>query len=141
MTEPFSTFFLMLPCVEMSKKITYNFRSKEVDVYCEDTECRYIIECKSWSNFRNKKTEIEKWIDDKYQFLIDWNDERNRNEGKKELKNYFIISLRDIDIGAVNKQFKQYSVITFHNRTFLEKFAKNYRRRDIRLALQDFSNE
>ena len=110
--------------VEMSKKIKYNILSKEADVYCEDTEYRYIIECKSWSNFQNQKKEIKKWIDDKYQFYIDWNNEKNKNEESKKLKIYFIISLRDIDIEAVNKQFKGYSEMTFHNRTFVEKIGK-----------------
>ena len=60
----------------MGKKIQHNHRKKEIDVYCEDTKYRYIIECKSWSNFYNQQESIKKWVDEKYQFFINWNNEK-----------------------------------------------------------------
>ena len=134
-----SIFGLQYKNAEMGKKLQHNHQKKEIDVYCEDARYRYIIECKSWSNFHNQQENIKKWVDEKYQFFIDWNKKKNRNKGKKELRIYFIISTKDPNvIATTNKEFEEYSLMTFYDRAFLDKIAKEHKQKEIRLALKCF---
>lgn len=123
--------------VEMSKIIQWNLQSKEIDVYFENENFRYIVECKAWSNLQNR--EIEKWIQNKYQFLIDWNNGKNKSHEKKRLKIYFIMSFKnDLIIKDVRSRFKKYDLITFYDQTFLDELAKEYHKKEIRATLKCF---
>ena len=123
----------------MGKKVQNNSQKKETDVYCENTKYRYIIECKSWSNFKNKQAEIEQWINDKYHFFVEWNNRKNKDEERKKLRIYFIMSLKNQGvITDVNEQFKNYELITFYDQTFLDELAKKHNQKEIRAALKCF---
>ena len=132
-------FDLEYESVKMSKKVQYNSQSKEIDVYFEDKKNRYIVECKAWSNIQNQQEEIKKWIDNKYQFFINWNNARNKEMEEKNLSIYFIISAKNKDIiKSINNKFKEYSLIQFYDQTFLDELAKKHKQKEIRLALKHF---
>ena len=136
-----SIFDLKYRDVEMNKKVQHNYNTKEIDIYFEDQQFRYVVECKAWSNFRNKKTEIKSWLDKKYTFFEKWNDQKNGNKPKKKLKVYFIVSIKDQEeIKKIHRQFKNFHLVTFYDQTFLDDIAKQYRQKEIRSALKYFLN-
>ncbi len=131
-----SIFDLQYTNVEMSKKIQYNNQPKEIDVYFEDEYFRYIVECKAWANFKNKETEIEDWLENKYTFFKKWN---NDNNPQKELKIYFIVSLKNSEeISKISKKFKDYHLVTFYDQTFLYDIANDYNQTETKSALRYF---
>ena len=125
--------------VEMSKTVQHNLQSKEIDVYFEDEKIRYIVECKAWSNVQNKQEEIKRWIDNKYEFFINWNNAKNKKIREKKLKIYFIVSDKNENIMKnLNNKFKEYSLMEFYDQKFLDELAKRYNQKEIRSALKCF---
>ena len=123
--------------VEMNKIIQWKLQSKEIDIYFENKEFRYIVECKAWSNLQSK--DIEKWIDNKYQFFIDWNNGKNKNDKRKGLRIYFVMSFKDdLVMTDVSNRFKKYDLIKFYDQAFLDSLAKKYHKKDIRDTLKCF---
>ncbi|MDE0150997.1 MAG: hypothetical protein OXK80_00670 [Bdellovibrionales bacterium] len=126
---------------KINKTVEHNKQLREIDVYFEDENYRYVVECKSCVNFQNIQKEIRDWLNKKYTFFINWNKANNKNKPKKKLKIYFIISLKDSErINKIRKKFKKFDHITYYDQSFLDETAKKYQQKEIRSALKCFLN-
>ncbi len=123
--------------VRMEKIVKLESVKREIDVYFEDENYRYIIETKAWSNIRNKDGEIKKWIEEKYYFFGRWS---NSKRDSKEIKIYFIVSFRNKDwVKSINEKYKKFKKIEFYDQSFLEEISRRHNRKEFNRILKDFS--